>query len=84
MPTSHDCPICHKYTFEDVYSYDICPYCGWEGDISDKNEPDVEVGGPNYLCITEFRKRYERLLKGNPKYKCKLHNLQKDWIKHKG
>lgn len=43
--------------------------------VSDENQPDIDVGGPNDLCITDFRKRYEGFLKENPKYKWELHKF---------
>lgn len=83
MSQTHDCPICHKYTFEDANCYDICPYCGWEDDISDDNQRDIDVGGPNDLCITDLRKRYEGFLKENPKYKWELHKFTNGLEKNK-
>lgn len=36
----HTSPACGKYNFNDIGSFEICPYCGWQGDDLMEKEPD--------------------------------------------
>ena len=47
-------------------SFDICPYCGWE---DDGTEDDTTVLGANDLRFSEYKKRYERYVQEDPKYR---------------
>lgn len=58
----HWCPVCGKYYFEDAYSYEICPVCGWEDSFFQEAEPDEE-GDANVMSLNEAREAY---LKGLP------------------
>lgn len=67
-PVPHKCPICGKYEFEDESSFDICPYCGWEDDGLQNDEPDYS-GGANELSLNQYKKKYEEKIKEDPNYK---------------
>ena len=67
-PTPHSCPVCSKYTFQDKSCHDICPYCGWEDDGA---QDDIDIINANYVTFHEYKARYEKLIKENPKYKWK-------------
>lgn len=56
------CPVCGKYTFNDVNNFDICKYCGWQ------NDGYYEAGGANELSLEEFRKRYQETITSNPDF----------------
>jgi len=64
----HLCPVCNKYQFDDMGSFDICPYCGWEDDDLQLNNPDY-FGGANNLSLNEYQADYAAKIVKNPKYK---------------
>lgn len=66
-PILHKCPVCGKYEFEDEDSHDICPYCGWEDDSVQTDDPNCS-GGANDLCLNDYKKQYQELLTRNPDY----------------
>ena len=68
VPTPHNCPVCGKHEFEDYGSFDVCPYCGWEDDGVQLNDPDFD-GGANELSLKQYRKQYREIIKTNPNYR---------------
>ena len=54
----HKCPVCGKYTFPHLGSYDICEECGWEDDRIQTEDPDY-WGGANELSLNQFKEKYE-------------------------
>ena len=69
IPTPHKCPVCGKYEFEDVSSFDVCPYCGWEDDELMEAEPNTWAGCANPLCLNDYRKEYQKKISEDPNYK---------------
>ena len=46
------CPCCHKYRFDEVGKYEICPICGWEDDPIARKDPSY-AGGANKMSLNE-------------------------------
>ena len=66
--TPHTCPVCQKYEFEDMGSFDICPFCGWEDDELQLKDPNYE-GGANELSLNLYRQKYNQCILTDPMYK---------------
>ena len=67
------CPCCDNFTLEEKPpgTFEICPVCGWQDDPGQYDEPDYE-GGANDMSLNQaranYRIKYERSLKRNPRY----------------
>lgn len=68
VATPHKCPVCGKYDFTDYSSYDICPFCGWEDDGTQFDDPDYR-GGANELSLNQYRKSYHEKIMQDPAYR---------------
>ena len=64
-PAPHICPVCGKYQFKDIDSYDICPVCGWEDDGAEDHPHDA---GANGLSFSDYQKSYHQKLRDDPNY----------------
>lgn len=42
--SKHKCPVCGKYEFPEIDSFDVCEACGWEDDGVQEDDPDYERG----------------------------------------
>lgn len=58
MSTPHKCPVCGKYEFPHMNSFDICPVCGWEDDGVQEDDPDEEDCA-NHMSLNEAREAYK-------------------------
>lgn len=54
---AHKCPVCGKFEFPYVGSFDVCEVCGWEDDDFQERHPDEE-GGANRLSMNEYRAKF--------------------------
>lgn len=61
------CPVCGRFAFAQRASFVICPFCGWEDDPLQTEDPTLAVGA-NELCLNDYRARYETLLAVDPAY----------------
>lgn len=73
VPTPHMCPVCGKYEFKDEASFAICPFCGWEDDGVQLDDPNFS-GGANDLSLKQYRKEYREKIKLNPNYRWDKHH----------
>ncbi len=56
----YPCPCCgHRVFAEAPGSYDICPICGWEDDISQLRFPTMS-GGANSFSLVDAQENYSR------------------------
>lgn len=76
----HACPVCKKYKFVGIGTYDICPLCGWHDDTVQEENPTY-TGGVNELCLNDYKKEYELKIYDDPKYAYIYHN--QELTKHK-
>ena len=53
----HMCPVCGRYEFPDVDSFDVCDVCGWEDDGVQADDPDY-TGGANKMSLNQARQAY--------------------------
>ena len=51
----YKCPCCNKYTFYDLY--DICPYCFWENDPIQLDNP-YRSSGANKVSLIGARENF--------------------------
>ena len=52
------CPVCEKYIFEEgPHSYEICPICGWEDDLSQVVYP--ESSGANKESLNRYKEMWK-------------------------
>ena len=51
------CPVCNKYYFTSLNSYEICPICNWENDLLQNNNPDLSEGA-NKLNLKQAIEKY--------------------------
>ena len=52
------CPICSDYIFERANDFDVCPFCEWENDGVQLEDPNYS-GGANDLCLNDFKRKWK-------------------------
>lgn len=72
----HKCKVCSLGNIEN--EYDICPYCGWEDESLQNNNPNY-IDGPNKMSLNQYKKFWEenkndilKNIKTNPFYAIEL------------
>lgn len=63
MKNKKRCPVCGKYTFEEVNVFEDCPICGWTDDAVQEIYPDMT--GANIVSLNKARELYEQKGKVN-------------------
>jgi hypothetical protein len=63
--TSYPCPCCGYLTSSDPGSYDICPICGWEDDISQLRFPRM-AGGANRVSLIDAQANFAAVRQSDP------------------
>jgi len=53
------CPCCHEHYFEFEDNYEICPVCGWNDDLVQREMPDYR-GGANKKSLNEYKADWEK------------------------
>lgn len=56
------CPCCGYYTFINGLggTYDICPVCFWEDDITDYSNPEACTGANHVNSLIEARENFQK------------------------
>ena len=64
------CKVCGIGEIEEMY--DVCPYCGWEEDVSQEEDGNC-IYGPNKMSLNQYKQFWEenkecilKTLKENP------------------
>ncbi len=66
-PEKYTCPCCGHKVFEEFPgSYDICPICFWQDDLTDL-EMLYKSMGPNKVSLYEAQKNYELIGVSEPR-----------------
>ena len=55
----HKCPVCGKYEFETINSFDICEICGWEDDGYQERHPDEECCA-NQMSLNQAKEAFAK------------------------
>lgn len=55
----HKCPVCGKYEFPEIDSFDVCEVCGWEDDGVQEDDPNY-AGGANKMSLNQAKAAYAR------------------------
>ena len=63
----HPCPVCGKTIFQEISSYEICEYCGWEDDTVQEEYPDVDFGA-NGHSLVKYKAEYLKRITEDPGY----------------
>lgn len=66
--STYTCPICGKHRFTESGDFSICPFCGWEDDGVQLDDPDFD-GGANTLSLKQYRKEYRKLVQADSNYR---------------
>ena len=55
----YKCPCCERFTLseEPPGTYEVCEVCGWEDDLAQYKNPDLE-GGANSMSLNNAKKEY--------------------------
>ena len=54
-----ECPCCERKVFVSRYGRDICPYCRWQQDRVQEENPDY-AGGANKLSLNAYREEFRK------------------------
>ena len=60
----HECPVCHKHTFDEYDVGEVCPICGWFDDSYQEDYPD-EKNCENKMSLNEAIEAWENGKKVN-------------------
>ena len=52
----YKCKVCGRGNIEHEYS--ICPFCGWEDDNIQNDDPNF-MGGANHMSLNQYKKFWE-------------------------
>jgi hypothetical protein len=67
FPCPCPCPCCGYLTSSEPGSYDICPICDWEDDLSQLRFPEMS-GGANHLSLMEAQANFEVIGASDPNH----------------
>jgi hypothetical protein len=78
------CPCCGYLTFPDPPgSYDICPICSWEDDVSQLRFVRM-VGGANRACLIDAQRNFEKCGASGPNMQKRVRRPQLEDVRDPG